>query len=124
MKHLMAALSLASAFLFYTPGWGQDTFHQAGEEGVGQVGGLPSDLLPKIAQLAHILQQNIADGKLNEAQIQRELYQGDLAQVIRNLGPEASRLLDEISASLKGSDGEESLSSLLNGLTGLTADRP
>jgi hypothetical protein len=89
-----------------------------GGESLGQLGGLPADLLPKLTGLAHILQQQIAEGKLTEAQIYRELYDGDLARVIRGLGPEASQLLDDISASLKGRQSDESLSALLSTLMG------
>ena len=79
---------------------------------------LPSDVLAKVQQLAQMLQKDINDGKITDAQIQRELMSGDLHQTIKCMNPEASNLLDEINASMKNSPNAESLPDLLGGLTG------
>ncbi|MCX5728250.1 MAG: hypothetical protein NTZ28_05345 [Nitrospirae bacterium] len=79
---------------------------------------LPSDVLAKVQQLAQMLQQDINEGKITDAQIQRELISGDLHQTIKSMNPEASDLLDEINASMKNSPNAESLPDLLGGLTG------
>ena len=79
---------------------------------------LPSDVLAKVQQLGEMLQQDIKEGKITEAQIQRELMSGNLQQTIKSMNPEASQLLDEINASLKNSPNAENLPDLLGGLTG------
>jgi hypothetical protein len=79
---------------------------------------LPSDVLAKVQQLAQMLQQNINEGKITEAQIQRELISGNLQQTIKSINPEASHLLDDINASMKNSPNAENLPDLLGGLTG------
>lgn len=84
--------------------------------GSGAVGGLPPELVPKIERLAAILQQNIQNGTLSDARIQQELQGGDLAAVIRGLGPEPASLLDEISGTLKGRYSQDTLSVMLSGL--------
>jgi hypothetical protein len=53
----------------------------------GGLGAIPSALLPQIQQLASLLQRNVAEGKLSDAQIQSELEQGNLAALIHRLGP-------------------------------------
>jgi hypothetical protein len=65
-----------------------------------------------------MLQQNINEGKITEAQIQRELTSGNLQQTIKSINPEASYLLDDINASMKKSPNAENLPDLLGGLTG------
>lgn len=84
----------------------------------GILDALPSDVLAKVQQLAQMLQQNINEGKITEAQIQRELMSGNLQQTIKSMNPEASDLLDEINASMKNSPNAENLPDLLGGLTG------
>lgn len=79
---------------------------------------LPSDVLAKVQQLAQMLQQNINEGKITEAQIQRELMSGNLQQTIKSINPAAGHLLDDITASLKNSSNAEDLPDLLGGLTG------
>ena len=78
----------------------------------------PPNVLAKVQQLAQMLQQNINEGKITEAQIQRELMSGNLQQTIKSVNPEAGRLLDDITASMKNSPNAENLSDLLGGLTG------
>lgn len=82
----------------------------------GGVEGLPPELAPKIERLAAILQQNIQNGVLSDARIQQELQSGDLAAVIRELGPEPASLLEEISGTLKGRYTQDALSAMLSGL--------
>ena len=78
---------------------------------------LPSDVLAKVQQLAQMLQQNINEGKITDAQIQHELMSGNLQQTIKSINPEASHLLDDINASMKNSPNAEILPDLLGGLT-------
>ena len=84
----------------------------------GILDALPSDVLAKVQQLAQMLQQNINEGKITDAQIQRELMSGNLQQTIKSINPQASYLLDDINASIKNSPNAENLSNLLGGLTG------
>lgn len=79
---------------------------------------LPSDVLAKVQQLAQMLQQNINEGKITEAQIQSELMSGNLEQTIKSMNPAAGHLLDDITASMKNSSNAEDLPDLLGGLTG------
>jgi hypothetical protein len=55
----------------------------------GILDALPSDVLAKVQQLRQMLQQNINEGKITEAQIQRELMSGNLQQTIKS-NPEAA----------------------------------
>ncbi len=84
----------------------------------GILDALPSDVRAKAQRLAQMLQQNIHDGKITDAQIQRELMSGNLQQTIKSINPEAGHLLDEINASIKNSPNAENLPDLLGGLTG------
>ena len=79
---------------------------------------LPSDVLAKMQQLGQMLQQDIKEGKITEAQIQHELMSGNLQQTIESINPEASHLLDDINASMKSSPNAENLPDILGGLTG------
>jgi hypothetical protein len=83
----------------------------------GILDALPSDVRAKLQQLAQMLQQNINDGKITDAQIQRELMSGNLQQTIKSINPEAGYLLDEINASMKNSPNAENLPDLLGSLT-------
>ncbi len=84
----------------------------------GILDALPSDVLAKVQQLAQMLQQNINEGKITDAQIQRELMSGNLQQTIKSMNPEAGHLLDDINASMKNGPNAENLPDLLGGLTG------
>ena len=84
----------------------------------GILDALPLDVLAKTQQLAQMLQQDIHEGKITDAQIQRELLSGNLQQTIKSMNPEAGHLLDEINASMKNSPNAENLPELLGGLTG------
>ena len=123
----MARLVVALAFslcLLSGLSFGQTSVEDLKDAELGPLGVLPSDLLSKINQLALILQQNMNDGKLNDIQIQRELYDGNLAGVIKELGPEADRLLDDIRASFQANHNEESLSLMLHMLMNSTLGLP
>ena len=82
------------------------------------MGLLPPDVRPKIQALARIMQENLADGRLSDKGIQRELQNGNLPAVIQGLGPDAGRLLDEIKASFQANHSEESLMLMLQLLMG------
>jgi hypothetical protein len=84
----------------------------------GILDALPSDVLAKVQQLTQMLQQNINEGKITDAQIQRELMSGNLQQTIKSMNPEAGHLLDDINASMKNGPNAENLPDLLGGLTG------
>ena len=84
----------------------------------GILDALPSDVLAKVQQLGEMLQQDIKEGKITEAQIQRELMSGNLQQTIESINPGAGHLLDDINASMKNSPNAENLPDLLGGLTG------
>jgi len=84
----------------------------------GILDALPHDVLSKVQQLAQMLQQDIHEGKITDAQIQRELMSGDLQQTIKSMDPEAGHLLEEINASMKDSPNAENLPDLLGGLMG------
>lgn len=60
------------------------------------VGALPPEVLPKIEQLAILLQQGVNDGTISEGQIKPELNHGNLAGLVEDLNPEAKQLLDDI----------------------------
>ena len=80
--------------------------------------GMPPDVLAKVRSLAQILQQGIKDGKISDADIQQGLTSGQLGEKLKQLSPEATQLLEEISdASKQGKGpGEESLMPLMGGL--------
>ncbi|HKN87802.1 MAG TPA: hypothetical protein VJV04_13150 [Nitrospiraceae bacterium] len=119
MKY-MIVLCLVSGSLFLTHlsqgQTGADALTQREEPGA--LGGFSPDLLSKIRALALILQKKMADGQITGGTLQQELQGGDASAVIRGLGPDANRLLEEIKASLQSSYSEESLSLLLQALTG------
>jgi L-alanine-DL-glutamate epimerase-like enolase superfamily enzyme len=80
--------------------------------------GMSPDTLAKVQSLAQILQQGIKDGKISDAEIQQGLTSGQLGEKLKQLSPEATQLLEEISdASRQGKGpGEESLMPLMGGL--------
>ena len=83
---------------------------------------LMSELSPetksKIEQLGKMLQQDLNEGKLTEAQIQEELRSGNLEQKLRDLNPEAGPLLDDVTKAMKNHSNPEDLTHLLDGLAG------
>jgi hypothetical protein len=84
------------------------------------LGALPPEVLPKIDQLARLLQQVVNDGTLSERQINQEMNHGNLAGLVDDLNPEAKQLLDDISTSSRANHSEETLGLLLGGVTELS----
>ena len=82
------------------------------------LGELPPDTTKKVEALGKILQQDLKEGKLTEAQLHEELASGTLEQKLRGLNPEAGPLLDDIADSMKNHPNADSLPNLLNGLVG------
>lgn len=82
------------------------------------LGELPPDTMKKIESLGKILQQDLKDGKLTDAQLHEELMSGNLDQKIRGLNPEAGPLLDDIGQAMRNHPNAENLPSLLNGMVG------
>jgi hypothetical protein len=79
---------------------------------------MPPDLFAKVQALAQHLQQGIKEGKLSEAEVQQGMMSGHLGEKLKNLNPQASQLLDEISDAMKNGQGtsEAALMPLLGGL--------
>jgi hypothetical protein len=120
MTRWSAILTLACGVFFCA-----ETFAQMAPPGVrppqnaaGVLDALPSDVQAKLQLLGLMLQQDIKEGKITEAQIQSELMSGHLQQTINSMNPEAGQLLDEINASMKNSPNAENLPDLLGGMTG------
>lgn len=88
------------------------------QEAASILNGMPPDVLAKVRSLAQILQQGLKEGKISDAEIQQGLTSGQLGEKLKQLSPEASQLLEEISdASRQGKGpGEESLMPLMGGL--------
>ena len=82
------------------------------------LGELPPETMKKVEALGKILQQDLKEGKLTEAQLHEELMSGNLEQKLRGLNPEAGPLLDDIADSMKNHHDADSLPNLLNGLVG------
>lgn len=82
------------------------------------LGELPPDTMKKVEALGKILQQDLKEGKLTEAQLHEELMSGNLEGKLRGLNPEAGPLLDDIANEMKNHPNADSLPNLLNGLVG------
>jgi hypothetical protein len=82
------------------------------------LGELPPDTMKKVEALSKILQQDLKEGKLTDAQLQEELMSGNLDQKIRGLNPETGPLLDDIGQAMKNHPNAENLPNLLNGMMG------
>lgn len=80
--------------------------------------GMPPETLAKVQSLAQMLQQNIKEGKLTEDEVKRGMMSGHLGEKLKQLNPEASQLLHDVSEASKQGNGpgEESLMPLLGGL--------
>lgn len=90
-----------------------------GQQDAGSIlNGMSPDVLVKVRSLAQILHQGLKDGKISDAEIRQGLTSGQLGEKLKQLSPEASQLLEEISdASKQGKGpGEESLLPLMGGL--------
>ena len=79
---------------------------------------MPPDVLAKVQILAQILQQGIKDGTVTEAEIRQGIMSGRLTEKLKQLSPDADRLLDDVSTATKEGNGpgEDSLLPLLGGL--------
>jgi hypothetical protein len=88
------------------------------QDAAGLLNGMPPDILAKVRSLAQILQQGLKDGKISETDIQQGVTSGQLGEKLKQLSPEASQLLDEISdaSQQRKGPGEESLMPLMGGL--------
>lgn len=82
------------------------------------MGELPPETMKKVEALGKVLQQNLKEGKLTQAQIQEELKSGTLDQTLKTLNPEAGPLLDDLADSMKNHPNADSLPDLLNGMVG------
>ena len=119
MKHIIVICLMSSGLFLTDLSQGQTGIESPSpREELGALGGFSPDLLSKIRALALIVQKKIVDGQLSGATLQQELQAGDATAAIRGLGPEANRLLEEIKTSLQSNYSEESLSVLLQALTG------
>ena len=79
---------------------------------------LPPETMKKVEALGKILQQDLKEGKLTEAQLHEELMSGTLERTLRDLNPEAGPLLDDIGQQMKNHPNADSLPNLLNGMVG------
>ena len=79
---------------------------------------LPPETMKSIQQLGLILQQDLKEGKLTDAQIQQELSSGNLEQKLRDLNPEAGPFFDDVTQAMKHHSNPEDLTHILNGLAG------
>jgi hypothetical protein len=79
---------------------------------------LPPETMKNIQQLGLIIQQDLKEGKLTDAQIREELRSGNLEQKLRGLNPEAGPLLDDLTKAMKQHSNSENLTNVLNGLVG------
>lgn len=110
---LMLCLGLSSLALAQMPLSGQN---QA--DILKLLGELPPDTMTKVEALGKILEQDLKEGKLTEAQLHEELMSGTLEQKLRGLNPEAGPLLDDIADEMKNHPNADSLPNLLNGMVG------
>ena len=85
MKVVVLVLTVGVSILCCSD-WGvaqPEAIQPAGPQGAGPLGALPPEVLPKIDQLARLLQQGINDGTLPEGRIKPELNHGNLAGPLR-----------------------------------------
>jgi hypothetical protein len=107
----MLCLGLSSLALTQMPVGGQS---QA--DVLKLLGELPPDTMKKVEALGKILQQDLKEGKMTDAQMHEDLMSGTLEQKLRGLNPEAGPLLDDIANSMKDHPNADSLQNLLNGM--------
>jgi hypothetical protein len=111
---LILCLGLSSFALTQTPSVGQSR-----ADLLKLLGELPPDTMKKVESLGKILQQDLKEGKLTDAQMHEELMSGNLEQKLRGLNPEAGPLLDDIGQAMKNHPNAENLPNILNGLMGI-----
>ena len=117
MKRLLIIMTLTFGLTNYPVS--QGLAQVTGQQGAMNIlNRLPPDMYAKIQALAQLLDQSIREGKLSEADVQRELMSGHLGDRLKSVNPEAGRLLDELSEAMKEGKGPgpESLMPLLGGL--------
>jgi hypothetical protein len=85
---------------------------------------LPPETMKKVEALGKILQQNLKEGTLTDAQLHEELLSGNLEQKLRGLNPEAGPLLDDIADAMKNHPNADSLPNLLSGMVGDGRESP
>ena len=111
---LILCLGLSSFALTQTPSVGQSR-----ADLLKLLGELPPDTMKKVESLGKILQQDLKEGKLTDAQMHEELMSGNLEQKLRGLNPETGPLLDDIGQAMKTHPNAENLPNILNGMTGV-----
>ena len=111
---LILCLVLSSFALTQTPSVGQSR-----ADLLKLLGELPPDTMKKVESLGKILQQDLKEGKLTDAQMHEELMSGNLEQKLRGLNPEAGPLLDDIGQAMKNHPNAENLPNILNGMMGI-----
>ena len=101
------------SLLLVIPAYAQDQ-----QDAAKMLNEMPPDILAKVQSLAHILQQGLSEGKLTEDEVSQGLMSGQLEEKLKQLNPEASQLLHDITeASKQGKGpGEESVLQLLGEL--------
>ncbi len=116
-EKLMISLCGFLLSLSVLPGYAQLGGGQ--QDAASIINGMPPDVLAKVRSLAQILQQGLKEGTISDADIQQGLTSGQLGEKLKQLSPEAGRLLEEISdATRQGKGpGEESLMPLMGGLS-------
>jgi hypothetical protein len=111
---LILCLGLSSFALTQTPAIGQSR-----ADILTLLSELPPETMNKVEALGKILQQDLKEGKLTDAQMHEELMSGDLEQKLRGLNPEAGPLLDDIGQAMKNHPNAENLPNILNGMMGV-----
>jgi hypothetical protein len=111
---LILCLGLSSFALTQTP-----TVGQSRADILKLLSELPPETMNKVEALGKILEQDLKEGKLTDAQIHEELMSGNLEQKLRGLNPEAGPLLDDIGQAMKNHSNAEKLPNILNGMMGV-----
>lgn len=121
MKQYRLLIAIAASLFVTTPAFPQSAGDDPPTSAADVLSSLPPELQKKLQQLSELLDQNIKEGKITDAQIQQQLMSGGLERTIRSLGPEANQLFDEINADMKNGKGPggEALAPLLGGLSGM-----
>jgi hypothetical protein len=111
---LILCLGFSSFALTQTPAVGQSR-----ADILKLLSELPPETMSKVEALGKILQQDLKEGKLTDAQMHEELMSGNLEQKLRGLNPEAGPLLDDIGQAMKNHPNAENLPNILNGMMGV-----
>jgi len=119
VKQYCILIVIAVSLFVTTPAFAQSAGDDPPASAADVLNSLPPELHQKLQQLSELLDQNIKEGKITDAQIQQQLMSGGLERTIRSLGPEANQLFDEINADMKNGKGpgEDALMPLLGGLS-------